>query len=490
MASSSTLPNRITFSSLTSLRGLPYRIVCLLGMDDGVLPSLARADEFDLMAVLPKLGDRQRRDDERNLFLDLLLAARDRLLIAYTGRSIRDNAPLPPAALVDELLDHLALVTAGPNAAPEAVDAARRAFIVEHPLQPFAAAYFRPDSTMASYDAERAALASLLAGDASRDGPREQPFFAQPLPAEPAEPVPFGEFERFWRHPARALLRARLGIVLADAQAELLDTEPFALDFAGSDALAERVLPLLIESDEADAHDHALRIADASPELPGGATGAVWRDQALGSLAQLASSVRRALADGIERRPFSLAFAPAWPQAEHALFGADSEALARDATRAPFELQGTLNRLTQAGQIIYRYAKPSARDYLSAWLAHLVYCAVEPDGPRRTLWFGSGGAFELTPVAAPLDRLAPLAALFRAGRRMPLRFFPRSAWARVTDGEAKAASVWINERVASEADDPAIAIAWRGAQPSLDEPFGTLARLVFEPLVEHLKEVA
>ncbi|MBN3748858.1 hypothetical protein G3N96_26030, partial [Burkholderia sp. Se-20373] len=43
-------------------------------------------------------------------------------------------------------------------------------------------------------------------------------------------------------------------------------------------------------------------------------------------------------------------------------------------------------------------------------------------------------------------------------------------------GEAKAASVWINERVVSEADDPAIAIAWRGALASLDEPFGTLAR--------------
>ncbi len=75
----------VTFSSLTSLRGLPYRIVCLLGMDDGVLPSLARADEFDLMAAFGKAGDRQRRDDERNLFLDLLLAARDRLFIAYTG---------------------------------------------------------------------------------------------------------------------------------------------------------------------------------------------------------------------------------------------------------------------------------------------------------------------------------------------------------------------------------------------------------------------
>ncbi|MGN4077319.1 exodeoxyribonuclease V subunit gamma, partial [Burkholderia gladioli] len=132
----------VTFSSLTSLRGLPYRVVCLVGMDDGVLPSLARADEFDLMAVFAKLGDRQRRDDERNLFLDLLLAARDRLLITYTGRSIRDNAPLPPAALVDELLDYVAEVTAGPGAAPAAIEAARRAFVIEHPLQPFSADYF------------------------------------------------------------------------------------------------------------------------------------------------------------------------------------------------------------------------------------------------------------------------------------------------------------------------------------------------------------
>ncbi len=480
----------VTFSSLTSLRGLPYRVVCLLGMDDGVLPSLARADEFDLMAVLPKLGDRQRRDDERNLFLDLVLAARDRLLIAYTGRSIRDNAPLPPAALVDELLDHLALVAAGPDAAPDAVDAARRGFVVEHPLQPFAAAYFQPAGPLYSYDAERASLATLLSTEASRDGARGAAFFAQPLPAEPIEPVAFTDFERFWRHPARALLRERLGIVLLDAQAELLDTEPFALDFAGSDALAGRVLPLLVESGDARVQDHALRIADASPELPGGATGAVWRDQALGSLAQLAANVRGALADGAERRPFSIEVTPAWPEAEHAWFGPFDAALSRDAVAEPLVLHGTLNRLTAAGQVIYRYARPSARDYLSAWLAHLVYCAAVPDGPRRTLWFGSGGAFELTPVAAPLARLAPLAALFRAGRRMPLRFFPRSAWAWVNESEAKAASVWINDRVVSESDDPALAIAWRGANPSLDEPFGALARLVFEPLVEHLKELA
>ena len=95
-------------------------------------------------------------------------------------------------------------------------------------------------------------------------------------------------------------------------------------------------------------------------------------------MTQLASNVRRALADGMERRPFTLTVVPAWPDTDQALFGADDARLSGDAVSAPLDLHGTLNRLTPAGQIIYRYARPSARDYLSAWLAHLVYCAVGP----------------------------------------------------------------------------------------------------------------
>ncbi|WP_414450048.1 exodeoxyribonuclease V subunit gamma [Burkholderia sp. 22PA0099] len=477
----------VTFSSLTSLRGLPYRMVCLVGMDDGVLPSLARADEFDLMAVFAKLGDRQRRDDERNLFLDLLLAARDRLVVTYTGRSIRDNAPLPPAALVDELLDYVAEVTAGPDAAPADIEAARRAFVTEHPLQPFSADYFERGGRLYSYDAERAALAGQLARGESREAP---PFFAAPLPAEADAPVAFGDFERFWRHPARALLRDRLGVALFDAQAELIDSEPFALDYAGSDALAARVLPLFVETEGASVAELARRVADASPEMPGGATGAVWREQALGGLERLAGNVRQALEGGAERRPFALDIAPAWPDGELPWFGPFDAGLAADAQARPLALHGTLNRLTPLGQVIYRYARPGARDHLSAWLAHLVYCAIDPGGPRRTLWFGSGEGFEFAPVADPHRHLAPLAALFRAGRRMPLRFFPKSAWALVSDGESKAAGVWINERVASEADDAALATAWRGANLSLDAPFPALAHLVFDPLVEHLRSGA
>ncbi|WP_153100637.1 exodeoxyribonuclease V subunit gamma [Paraburkholderia hayleyella] len=489
----------VTFSSLTSLRGLPYRVVCLLGMDDGLLPSLARADEFDLMAAFPKPGDRQRRDDERNLFLDLLLAARDRLLIAYTGRSIRDNAPLPPAALVDELLDHLARLAAGEGASPAAISAARQAFVVEHPLQPFAADYFMgAGGRLLSYDRERARLAGLLA-DATRRN--VLPFFREPLPEVALDTLAFDDFQRFWRHPARALLRDRLGLVLWSGMDALPELEPFELDYEGRDALAERLLPMLLEPGAGQrAFERVQRIAAASPELPGGATGKVWQAREIEGLHQLALGVQREMAGGGERLPFVLNLEPRWPETPAdpqsgreasfqgtALFG-PYDATLRAFAEAPMQLHGTLNLLSATGQIIFRYARPTARDYLAAWLAHLVYCAVRPEGPCRTLWRGLDAGFAFTPVAAPLVHLAPLAALFRAGQRLPLRFFPKSAWAKVREGDAAAHSVWINERIRGEADDPALQLAWRGLPLTLDEPFGMLAAIVFEPLVRHLQE--
>jgi exodeoxyribonuclease V gamma subunit len=474
----------VTFSSLTSLRGLPYRVVCLLGMDDGMLPSLARADEFDLMASFGKLGDRQRRDDERNLFLDLLLSAGDRLLIAYTGRSIRDNAVLPPAALIDELLDYLGETLAGEGASPDKVKEAKKRFVFEHPLQPFAQEYF--SAPLFTYEPERAELADMLAQGRVEPTLR---FFSDPLPVEDAEPVAFDDFVRFWRHPARALLRDRLGIALFDAETELGDTEPFELEYPGRNALAERVLPALLELSGEDprAIERARRIARASPEMPGGATGGVWQARELGALHQLANRVRTATQEGASRLPFTLDITPRWPDA--VIFGESDATLFADA-RAPLQLHGTLNLLTDEGQIIYRYDAPRARDYLSAWLAHLTYCAALPDGPRRTVWHGRGAqsaGFELTAVENPHEHLATLAALYRAGRRLPLRFFPKSAWLYVSESESKAQGAWISDRTRGESDDPALRIAFRGAGLALDESFATLARIVFEPLKQHLR---
>jgi exodeoxyribonuclease V gamma subunit len=526
---------------------VPFRIVCLLGMDDGALPSVARADEFDLMASFGKLGDRQRRDDERNLFLDLVLAARDRLLIAYTGRNIRDDAPLPPAALVDDLLDYVARARAGDDASADQISQARASLVVVHPLQPFAAPYFEPGGMLFTYDADRAQIASALACPQRHepsDAPR--PFFSAPLPDRdrddraPGEgaTIDFDDFERFWRHPIRALLRDRLGIALHEANAELSDTEPYALDYAGRDALAGRLLPALLPASSpasppalpeaggdgaapaatmrGGVHgDLAQRIARASHELPGGATGAVTRERELAALTQLAAGICDAYVGGVDHVEFTLPLVPRWPATVERVspllgavgaidrggtLGAVGTAGAAGAPSggasagtdwladvlAPVTLCGTLHGVTREGLVIYRYASPGARDYLGAWLRHLCWCVTRPDAPQRTLWLGDGVRFAFGQVDDPLTHLAELVALYRVGARVPLRFFPKSAWALVSLGEAKARAAWSGDFVRGESDDAALQLALRGDQLSLDETFAQIARAVFEPVRAHM----
>jgi exodeoxyribonuclease V gamma subunit len=143
--------------------------------------------------------------------------------------------------------------------------------------------------------------------------------------------------------------------------------------------------------------------------------------------------------------------------------------------------------------VLHRYARATARDYLSAWLHHLVLCASAPPGvARQTWWLGETGSFMLSPVAAPLARLAELSALYQVGLRTPLWFFPRSAWAQVATSAAEARSTWLGGPMShGEVDDAYLQIALRAlGDPgaALDPVFERLAQVVYRPLQEHLRD--
>src|SRR5512140_618032 len=160
----------VTFASMSSLRSLPYRVVCTIGLNDGAFPTVERPAEFDLIARAPRRGDRQRRADQRNVFLDLLLAARGSFYLSYTGRSVRDNSSLPPSVLVSELLDVLAPAIARDPADAASLKQARARLLVAHPLQPFSPAAFtiEGDPRLRSFDSE---LAQALKGSLAAPTP-------------------------------------------------------------------------------------------------------------------------------------------------------------------------------------------------------------------------------------------------------------------------------------------------------------------------------
>jgi exodeoxyribonuclease V gamma subunit len=487
----------LTFSSMSSLRNLPYRVLCAIGLNDGAFPTSRRPAEFDLMSLSPRRGDRQRRSDERNLFLDLLLAARERLYLSYTGRNVRDNSVLPPSVLISDLLDYLAAATAGEPDVTASVAAARARLVVQHPLQPFSIDYFKQNgdsrvrSSNAEYcDALKKGLTAPIeiidrpvddfasdhaAGEDSGDEAApmaEQKFFSFPL-AEPGEEwrdVSLDQLMSFFRNPCRYLLRSRLGIAFADEAVELQDDEPFLSDWTSRSALAERLLPLFLAQRKPE---DIRAIALAGTEYPSGKLGSVLLDRELQMLGSFAQELMPEIGVGC------------LPPSAHALdFDLDGQA---------WRLSGGFSDVRPGGLLRYRYDDARAADYLAGWIAHLFLNATAPpEVAPITKWHSRDGSYTMSPCKAARAQLQDLLRLYRQGLSAPLHFFPKSSWQYViSQGSLEAAGgKWrsTRQRPHGEELDPAFCLALRGHPDPLDADFIACSEAVLGQLMNHLED--
>ena len=163
------------------MRSVPHRVVCLLGLDDGEFPRRSPRDGDDVVLRDPHVGDRDARTEDRQLLLDALMAATERLIVTYTGNDERTNLRRPPAVPVGELLDVIDR-TAG--------EGARERVLVAHPLQPFDPRNFAPPR---SFDRTMLDGAAAMAGE-RREAPA---FLPGPLPELEGEVVELEDLVRF-----------------------------------------------------------------------------------------------------------------------------------------------------------------------------------------------------------------------------------------------------------------------------------------------------
>ncbi|MDR5773880.1 MULTISPECIES: exodeoxyribonuclease V subunit gamma [unclassified Caballeronia] len=213
----------VTFATLMPMRAIPFRHVCLLGMNDGDYPRARVPMDFDLMRGYYRPGDRSRREDDRYLLLEAVLSARDHLYVSWVGRSINDNSERPPSVLIGQLRDHLAQ---GWRLFDEDASLVN-ALTVEHRLQPFSADYFNADdeaSPLFTYAAEW--RASSRPGHAQSD---DTPL-ATLAPLVREEPLTLRELADFLKNPVRQFFRQRLRVSFEVEQMASEDDEPFELD--------------------------------------------------------------------------------------------------------------------------------------------------------------------------------------------------------------------------------------------------------------------
>ena len=132
--------------AIRSYYAIPFRLVCLLGMNDGLYPRSQPPLGFDLMVNQARKGDRSRREDDRYLFLEALMAAQQQLYISYVAHSAIDNRSRMPSVLVTELLEYcqrsFCLEIDIEKAEPDQEQSLLTFITTEHPLVPYDHRYF------------------------------------------------------------------------------------------------------------------------------------------------------------------------------------------------------------------------------------------------------------------------------------------------------------------------------------------------------------
>ncbi len=469
----------VTFCTLKPMRAIPFPVVCLLGMNDGAFPATNRPPPFDLMAKAPRRGDRSRRLDDRYLFLEGLLSARRYFMISYVGQSIQDNTLLPPSVLVSELLDYLTQGFALPEG--KLIDR----LLCRHPLQPFSPRYFVDSSdapgTLLSYSQEYCVASSALV----REKQPVAPLFTAPLPEPPVafRSLSVDQLANFFCNPTRFLLQERLGIRFDDQGVILHEQEPFLLDPLDRYQLQQLLLASHLDNGDSAA---VREICRARGLLPYGRAGELLLQDEDHQMAALALDLREF------RQSAKL------PDLEIKL------------SLAGFHLSGVLPDLRPDHYLRYRPSTIKAKDYIRAWIFHLVLNLVSEAGyPRQTVLVGrkysahtktfSTNAWRFAPVPAADELLAGLLNTYWQGLQSPLPLFAETSWtfagqalksegeADLVAGQGKALKVWqgCHDRDGEREQDSYYRLVFP-ADP-LPEGFQEQALAFFTPLMGNMQ---
>ena len=480
----------LTVCTMVPMRSVPHRVIALVGLDDGVFPRASVPDGDDVLARRPVTGERDPRSEDRQLLLDAIMAARDHLVITYSGFDEHSGQEKPPAVPLGELLDAIRQTATGPG-----VQGVLRA----HPLQPFDARNLQPQ---APFSFDPAALAGARRAWSERVAP--VPLSAQLLPPAEVDQVELSDLLRFFDNPARGFLRTRLGLLLPEVPEEPPhEGIPIELDGLHTWALSERVLTAVLAG-----HD-PVQAFDAEKwrgELPPDQLGEQVLTQIRRSVQALCEAVWRVTGLGGLGQPL--------PRE-----AVDVDVLLPSGTR----VVGTVPGMVAGRALVVTYSTIRAKQRLRSWITSLALATGL--GPASSAHvFGrlkrgrapafahfSHGPHEPADALRHLDELVDL---YRRGLRSPLPYAPATSlrWATsylsgpgdsqraTSDAEREWRTNDSYERAfPKEQDDPSVNYVHQGSvplaqilgvpgpdemwTPGVDSRLGQVALRVWRPLL-------
>ncbi len=372
-SSSGFLRGQLTFCSMLPMRSIPFKKVCLLGLNDSVFPENDFHPPFNLLGDSFLPGDRSRRSDDRYQFLEAVLSARDSLYLSYVGQSIRSNDVIPPSVVVSELIEFVQLYGVAD-------------LVEKHPLQAYSRSYFSGTSSLFSYNKGLMGVAESLHGE--RDSVA---WWKNSLPEPPAGTVSLVDFFSFFKNPQRYLVRNVMGICPGSDVSSGAEHEPFELDTLQNYLFDQELLEAELEGYDSG---YLLRRNQVSGSWPLGRPGEIHFVDKQKEMRDFIQQVKSRVSTGKE------------------------DEIVLEAEVGGLFLSGKLGSFYGGGTLLFRYAKLKGKDLLVAWVHHCLAAVCLGDN-RETRLLSKDMELVFPEGSAVPEDLEQLVRLFRLGQRLP-----------------------------------------------------------------------
>ncbi|MEO9943649.1 exodeoxyribonuclease V subunit gamma [Paraglaciecola sp.] len=441
------LAGYVNFCTLMPMRSIPFKMVCLLGINDTDYPRQSVPMGFDLMRLAPvKRGDRSRRLDDRYLFLEALLSPREQLYFSYLGFSQKDNSPLAPSILLSELLEYCQqgfCLTGQLSLDTKQTEQNLLTHLTwQHKLQPFNDSYFSANSNDSqpkgyfSFNQKQQLIAEQLQQPADKfsfnanalTNATEQQQAENPALSNQ---VALDDLIQFFHNPAKAFIMHRWQsrfYPLGDVNS---DEEPFAFDGLDKYLLTDRLVQhtlheLTLGRDDKqniiahNTHTKVLQQIRAEGKLPAALTG----DLAIRPLSRKSTDLAKQIIEVSQSKD---------------LFDTESiihsKSLDINLQLNQTSLTGRIGSIYGQNLILWRSGKLRAKDRISLYLQWLSVCAQSPKTGLINGYFVSTEKPFSIPVIEKQqahDTLNLWLEYWQQGLLQALHFYPEAAWQWVT----------------------------------------------------------
>ncbi|PPI88452.1 exodeoxyribonuclease V subunit gamma [Candidatus Pantoea edessiphila] len=344
------LKGKINFCNLMPTRSLPFKVICLLGMNNDKYPRRSNTIEFNLMYKQPNKGDFNNIEEDRYLFLETIISAKNTLYISYIGWSMQDSTELYPSNLITELLEYIEqnfYLKGDENIEIDKNNKnIQKHLMIYHTRAPFAPNNFKYNSKTQSFAYEWLPSA--------RGTGIPQSSFIKAIDVPKIRILNIKELLYFWRHPIRAWFNKRLGVHFYIKEHVLSKNKSYLCNNLKYYEIKSQLLNALVENNINAIQQLYIHNKTVGNLPPGVFSELFWQSQQE-TMQQIVSKIS---CSDIKK----------------------SRNLEINLKINNLTLIGSLNQIQEYGLLRGYPDVLTIRDGLTFWLEHVVYCAMGGSG--------------------------------------------------------------------------------------------------------------